>query len=96
MPFVEGASINRPHLFNGVKYQFWKFWMKIFIDSFDRGIWDTIVNGPFVPKTIIDGVTTDKPWSEWSADESKKAQFDCMAKNIITSALNLDDFFRVL
>ena len=27
--------------------------------------------------------------------ESKKAQFDCMAKNIITSALNIDEFFRV-
>jgi len=48
-----------------------------------------------VPKTVIDGVTVDKPWSDWSDSESKKAQFDCMAKNIITSTLNLDEFFRV-
>ena len=27
--------------------------------------------------------------------ESKKAKFDCIAKNIITSALNSDEFFRV-
>ena len=95
LPFGEGASINRPSLFSGVNYQFWKIRMKIFIESLDRGIWDAIVNDPYVPKTVVDGVTINKPWSEWSDYESKKAQFDCMAKNIITSALNLDEFFRV-
>jgi len=48
-----------------------------------------------MPKTVIDGKTIDKPWSEWSDSESKKSQFDCIAKNIITSALILDEFFRV-
>jgi len=54
-----------------------------------------IVNGPYVPKTMFNGKTFDKPWSEWNDIESKKAQFDCMEKNIITSALNLDEFSRV-
>jgi len=27
--------------------------------------------------------------------ENKKAKFDCIAKNIITSALNSDEFFRI-
>jgi len=58
--------------------------MKIFIESLDRGVWDAIVNGPFVSKIVIDGVIVDKPWSEWNEYESKKAQFDCMTKNIIT------------
>jgi len=44
LPFGEGASINRPHLFSGVNYQFWKIRMKIFIESLDRGIWDAIIN----------------------------------------------------
>ena len=69
--------------------------MKFFIESLDRGIWDVIVNGRYVRKTVVDGVIINKPWSEWSDYESKKAQFDCMAKIIITSALNLDEFFRV-
>jgi len=38
--------------------------MKIFIESLDRGVWDAIVNGPFVPKIVIDGVSVDNPWSE--------------------------------
>ena len=50
MPFGEGASINRPPLFCEVNYQFWKVRMKIFIHSTDKGIWESIENGPFVPQ----------------------------------------------
>jgi len=95
LPLREGTSINRPPLFSGVNYQFWKIRMKIFIESLDRVIWDAIVNDPYVPKTVVDGVTINKPWSEWSDYESKKDHFDYVAKNIITSTLNLDEFFRV-
>jgi len=70
LPFGEGASINRPPLFSGVNYQFWKIHMKFFVESLDKGICDAIVNGPFVPKQIIDGAAVDKPWSEWSVAES--------------------------
>ncbi|XP_068486555.1 uncharacterized protein [Phaseolus vulgaris] len=50
MPFGEGASINRPPLFCGVNYQFWKVRMKIFMHSTDKGIWETIEHGPFIPQ----------------------------------------------
>ena len=95
LPFGEGASINRPPFFSGVNYQFWKIRIKIFIESLNRGIWDAIINGPFIPKQIIDGATVDKPWSEWSAEESRRAQLDFIPKNILTFALNVDKFFRV-
>ena len=95
LPFGEGASINRPPLFCGLNYQFWKVRMKIFVESLDKGIWDAIENGPFVPKFEKDGSSIEKPWSQWTDSESKKAKFDCIAKNIITSALNSDEFFKV-
>ncbi|ESW04705.1 hypothetical protein PHAVU_011G118300 [Phaseolus vulgaris] len=69
--------------------------MKIFMESLDKVIWDAIENGPFVPKFEKDGSVIEKPWSQWTDAESKKAKFDCIAKNIITSALNSDEFFRV-
>ena len=50
--FAEGASINRPPLFTGENYPFWKVRMQIFLESIDRGIWDAILNGPFVPVNI--------------------------------------------
>jgi len=83
LPFAEGASINMSPSFSGV------------IESFDRGVGNTISNGLYVLKTMFDGQIVNNPWSEWSDFESKKAQFDSMAKNIITLALNLDEFFRV-
>ncbi|KAK7378428.1 hypothetical protein VNO80_03869 [Phaseolus coccineus] len=92
LPFGEGASINRPPLFCGLNYQFWKVRIKIFMESLDKGIWDAIENGPFIPKFEKDGSVIEKPWSQWTDAESKKAKFDCIAKNIITSALNSDEF----
>jgi len=55
LPFGEGASINRPPLFCGLNYEFWKVIMKIFVESLGKGIWDAIENDPFVPKFEKDG-----------------------------------------
>ena len=82
LPFGEGASINKPPLFCGVNYQFLKVRMKIFIYSTDKGIWETIENGPFIPQVKRDEVLIDKPSSDWTEAESKKAKFDWIAKNI--------------
>ena len=40
-------------MFKGVNYQFWKVKMKIFIESFNRWICDTIVNSLFIPKHLF-------------------------------------------
>ena len=69
--------------------------MKIFVESLDKGIWDAIKNDPFIPKFEKDGSSIEKPWSQWTDAENKKAKFDCIAKNIITSALNSDEFFKI-
>ncbi|XP_068498204.1 MAR-binding filament-like protein 1 [Phaseolus vulgaris] len=94
MPFVEGA-INRPPMFGGVNYAFWKIRMKIFMESIDMGIRDAVVSGPFIPMQVVKDEIVKKPWSDWSESERKKAQYDSLAKNVITSALNMDEFFRV-
>jgi len=69
--------------------------MKIFVESLDRGIWDVIENDLFIPKFEKDDVFIEKPWSQWTDDENKRAKFDCIAQNIITSTLNSKEFFRV-
>jgi len=58
LPFGEGA-INRPSLFCGVNYQFWKVRMKICIQSTDKGIWDAIESGPFIPQVKKNCVFVD-------------------------------------
>jgi len=72
LPFVEGASINRLPMFSGVNYQFWKVRMKIFIESIDRGIWNAIVNGPFIPMHVVDGVSAAKCFDELTDLANKK------------------------
>ncbi|XP_068486542.1 uncharacterized protein [Phaseolus vulgaris] len=69
--------------------------MKIFVEYLDKGIWDAIANDHFISKFEKDGSSIEKPWSQWTDAENKKAKFDCIAKNIITSALNSDEFFRI-
>ncbi|XP_068503719.1 uncharacterized protein [Phaseolus vulgaris] len=44
---------------------------------------------------VIKDETMKKPRSEWSESDRKKAQFDSVAKNIITSALTMDEFFKI-
>jgi len=95
LPFREGASINRSPLFCGLNYQLWKVRIKIFVESINRRIWDAIVNDPFVPKIEKDDVFIEKPWSQWTESETKKAPYDCIAKNIISFALNSNEFSRV-
>jgi len=53
------------------------------------------VNGPYIPISVVNGISVAKPFDELTKVENKHVQYDCVAKNIITSALNLDEFFRV-
>ena len=67
--------VSRSPLCGCVNYQFWKVKMKIFMHSTDKGIWETIENGPIIPQVKRDEVLIDKPSSEWTEVESKKAKF---------------------
>jgi len=69
--------------------------MKIFLESVDKGVWDAIVNGPFIPTKIEEGKTISKDFLSLTPDENKRAHYDVRAKNIISSALTLDEFYRV-
>jgi len=74
LPFAKGASIHRPPIFSGMNYQFWKVGMKIFIESIDRGIWNAIVNGPYIPMSIVDDVSIVKSYNELFEVENKRVQ----------------------
>jgi len=69
--------------------------MQIFLESIDRSIWNTILNGPFVPVNIINEVQEPKSFAQWTVDENRRAQYDVKARNIILSALTLDEFYRI-
>ena len=94
-PFPEGNSINRLFVFNGEGYHYWKTRMQIFIEAIDLNIWEDIEFGPFIPTMIVGNVNIEKPREEWDDDERRKVQYNLKAKNIITSALDMNEYFRV-
>jgi len=54
-----------------------------------------MVNGPFQPIKVVEGKNVPKEFSQWTTDENKRAHYDVRAKNIISFALTLDEFYRV-
>ena len=93
--FAEGVSINRAPLFTGENYPFWNVRMQIFFKSIDRDIWDVVLNGSFVPINVINEVQEPKPFAQWTIDENRQAQYNVKARNIISSTLTLDEFYRI-
>ena len=86
----------RPPSFNGSAYMYWKERMLIFLEASGLDILDAVENGPFIPSIAgIDGKIIEKPRKDWSEDDKKKVCYNAKAKNIITSALSADEFFRV-
>jgi len=71
--FAEGASINKPPLFTSENDPFWKVRMQIFLESIDRGIWDAVLNGPFLPVNVVNDVQELKSFSQWTTDENRRA-----------------------
>lgn len=58
--------------------------MKIFLKLVDKGVWDTMINGPYEPTKVVDGKIVIKNFSEWSLDENIRAHYDVKTKNILS------------
>ena len=92
---AERQSTNRPSLFNGSNYTYWKARMKIFIQILDYDMWSIIVNGPHTPTKIIDGVESTKLEKEWDEVDKKMAQLNAKAMNVLYCALDANEFNRI-
>ena len=44
---------------------------------------------------VARNTTIEKPREEWSEEEKKLVQYNLKAKNIITSTLGIDEYFKV-
>ena len=92
----KGQHINRPPLFNGQYYSWWKARMEDFIQAEDYELWVRINKGPLIP-TITDseGNKIPKP-----ADTYNEADYKILGKNekakcILVCGLGPDEFNRI-
>jgi len=51
--------------------------------------------GPYIPTMVAGNTTREKPREQWDEEEKKLVQSNLKAKNIITFALGMDEYFRV-
>ncbi|XP_050882935.1 uncharacterized protein LOC127086256 [Lathyrus oleraceus] len=86
---------NKPPLFCGEYFDFWKIRMKAHLEAQGEEIWDAVQNGPFVPTTVVNGVGSSKPKTSWDDDDKKKVLYDKKAINLLQNALSMDEFFRI-
>lgn len=89
---AEGGSSNRPPLFDGSNYYFWKGKMELFLRSQDNDMWAVITNGDFVP-TNKEGAVKAK--SAWSADEKAQVLLNSKARLFLSCALTMEESERV-
>ncbi|MQM04350.1 hypothetical protein Taro_037140 [Colocasia esculenta] len=82
----EGQSVNRPPLFDGQDYTYWKTRMEYFLQGHDYQIWSIIEEGDLL-------VTNEK--TQWTDDDRKKISLNCKAKSILCCALSKKEFNRV-
>ncbi|MQM02103.1 hypothetical protein Taro_034864 [Colocasia esculenta] len=82
----EGQFVNRPPLFVGEYYNYWKTRMKFFLLGLDFQIWSIIEEGDLV-------VLNNK--ENWTEDDKKKISLNCKAKSILCCALSKKKFNRI-
>ena len=56
--------------------------------------WNAIIKGSFIPIKEVNSELIPKEWDEIRNDEKRKVKDDQKVKNILTSGLSSDEFFR--
>lgn len=91
----ERQSIQRPLLFVGVNYPYWKKRMKIFIQSMELDVWNVILNGPHVSYIEVKRKLVIKSRKEWSDRDKKLIQTNYKVYNTLLYALGVSEFNKV-
>ncbi|MQM17884.1 hypothetical protein Taro_050865 [Colocasia esculenta] len=84
--YAEGQSVNRPPLFDGEVYNYWKTRMEFVLQGLDFQLWSIIEEGDLV-------VLNNR--ENWTGDDKKKISLNCKAKCILCCALSKKEFNRI-
>jgi hypothetical protein len=90
----EGGSSNRPPLFEGDDYYYWKDKMELFLRSQDNNMWSVIEIGEYTP--LKDATTDAKPQAEWTTTEADRVLLNTKAKLFIKCALCREEYDRIM
>ncbi|PKA66483.1 Retrovirus-related Pol polyprotein from transposon TNT 1-94 [Apostasia shenzhenica] len=89
----EGLSANRPPLFKGLHYNFWKRRMMIYLQGIDIELWE-VTRKPFVSPKKEDKITP-KEFCDLEPEEKRLAQLNAKALNHLQCGLSPSEFNRI-
>ncbi|XP_021741922.1 uncharacterized protein LOC110708121 [Chenopodium quinoa] len=94
---AEGYSTQRPPLFNGKYYAYWKTRMEMFIQSENYQVWRAIEVGDYeVTKANAENEVIPKPISEYDRSDFEKKEINATAKKLLVWGLGPDEHTRVM
>ena len=92
---AEGQSINRPPLFLGTNFPYWKVRMKIYIQAVNYHLWRVILKGPQIFLIRVDGIDIPKPEENWNDNDMRMEKLNAKAMNVLYCALDSTKFNRI-
>ncbi|XP_021858321.1 uncharacterized protein [Spinacia oleracea] len=93
----EGYSTQRPPMFSGKYYSYWRNRMEIFIKAENYQVWRVIEVGDFqVTKLTTSGETVPKPITEFDKADYEKLELNAMAVKILHCGLGPNEHNRVM
>ncbi|KAL2319300.1 hypothetical protein Fmac_028269 [Flemingia macrophylla] len=88
----EGQAVNRPPLFRGTNYDYWKQRMIAFFDACHINMWEIVEEVDYVP---IDETGEMIPKSAWTDNQRQRYLLNSKARNAIMCALTEDEYTKV-
>lgn len=92
----KSSFLNTHPPFNGVRFEIWKAGFRIFIQSINSKLWETIIIGRFILSHQIDGEVVEKLDSLWIVEEKRKFQIDLKIKNVLIMSLDDSKLFMFI
>ncbi|XP_021731313.1 coiled-coil domain-containing protein 186-like [Chenopodium quinoa] len=94
---AKGYSTQRPPLFNGKYYAYWKTRMEMFIQSENYRVWRAIeVEDYEVTKTNAENEVIPKPISKYDRSDFEKKEINATAKKLLVLGLGPDEHTSVM
>ena len=88
----EGLATNRPPLFKGENYDYWKERMMAFLESMHVDMWDVVENGDYIP---INELGMELPRNQWSEEGKLRYLLNSKARNALMCALSQEEYAKV-
>ena len=88
----EGFSTNKPPLFRGIKYDYWKERMVAHFESIHINLWDVMENGYYIP---YDDQLNEITKGQWTKQQGLTCLLNSKARNVMLCSLSEEEYTKV-